>query len=145
MVKDSCMILKNQNLMPQNRQRNNGKQNPETISFCHLSKKLCKGSSTGCKNSETSEDMCPSHGTNYKLNFFLSFRALPLTERLDLIKQKVSCFRNITLTNVGKPSYATFFSSVKHPLTLHVDLNRRENTRGKSLRNKPCAKINSSH
>ncbi|CAG2239411.1 unnamed protein product [Mytilus edulis] len=76
---------------------------------------------------KSNEDLCPLHGTNHTLNTCRGFRAKPLSERLDLIKQKGLCFkccgpkkhfRDKCKENVK----CSVCGSCDHPSALHVDV-----------------------
>ncbi|VDI09604.1 Hypothetical predicted protein [Mytilus galloprovincialis] len=76
---------------------------------------------------KSNEDLCPLHGTNHTLNTCRGFRAKPLSERLDLIKQKGLCFKCCGLKKHFRDKCKENFKcsvcgSCDHPSALHVDV-----------------------
>ncbi|CAC5369397.1 unnamed protein product [Mytilus coruscus] len=56
---------------------------------------------------KANEDLCPLHGTNHQLNMCRGFRSKPLSERLDLVKQKEKKVVNVNKTVIlgnGRPT-----------------------------------------
>ncbi|CAC5415380.1 unnamed protein product [Mytilus coruscus] len=95
---------------------------------------------------KANEDLCPLHGTNHQLNMCCGFRAKPLSERLDLTKQKGLCFKCYEpkkhfRDKCKEDVKCSVCGSCDHPSALHVilKLNPREITRRRHRRNKLVA------
>ncbi|XP_052089785.1 uncharacterized protein LOC127726448 [Mytilus californianus] len=97
------------------------------------------------------EDVCPLHGTNHTLNTCRGFRAKPLSERLDLIKQKGLCFKccgpkRHFRDKCKEDVKCSVCCSRDHPSALHVDITaepqkKHEEENSKEQISSKCTKI----